>query len=95
MSEPVVYVLVARLPAAGVAAFAAYEDAVLPLLEAHGGTLERRLRTADACVEVHLVSFPAPEAFAAYRDDPRRAEHAHLLEASGATTELFATRDVG
>jgi predicted ArsR family transcriptional regulator len=89
----VVYVLVARVPESGLAAFEAYERAVLPLLAGHGGRLERRLRAADGRTEVHLVSFPSRERFAAYRDDPRRAEHAHLLAESGARTELFELGD--
>lgn len=88
-----VYVLVARLREAGVARFADYERAVLPLLAGHGGRLERRLRSPDGRTEVHLVSFPSPERFAAYRDDPRRAEHANLLQESGAAIELFELRD--
>ena len=85
--------LVARLPADGVAAFEEYERRVLPLLAAHGGRLARRLRSADRLVEVHLVEFPSSQAFAAYRDDPARAAHAGLLEASGAETELFELYD--
>lgn len=88
-----VYVLIARMPETGVDRFADYERAVLPLLAGHGGRLERRLRSPDARTEVHLVSFPSPERFAAYRDDPRRAEHAHLLRESGAAIELFELRD--
>jgi len=67
---------------------------VLPLLAAHGGRLARRLRSADRLVEVHLVEFRSPEAFAAYRDDPSRAAQARLLEASGAATELLELYDV-
>lgn len=85
--------LVARLPAEGVAAFDEYERRVLPLLSAHGGRLARRLRSADRLVEVHLVEFPSNQAFAAYRDDPARAAHAGLLEASGVAAELFELYD--
>ena len=90
----VTYVLIARVPAAGVEAFQRYEAAVLPLLAGHGGRLERRLRTAAGDVEVHLVSFVSAAAFARYREDPRRADHAALLEASGAELELLEMRDV-
>ena len=54
---PVIYVLVARIPPAGVEAFQRYEAAVLPLLAEHGGRLARRLRTDGGEVEVHLVEF--------------------------------------
>jgi uncharacterized protein (DUF1330 family) len=88
------YVLIARIPPAGVEAFQRYEAAVLPLLGEHGGRLARRLRTGDGEVEVHVVEFASTRAFDAYRADPRRAEHAALLEASGARTELLAVEDV-
>lgn len=90
----VTYLLVARLPVGGVGAFDAYEAAVLPLLERHGGRLERRLRSVDGRLEAHVVSFPDEAASAAYRNDPRRRAAAPLLEASGAQVELFAVGDV-
>jgi hypothetical protein len=90
----VTFLMLARLPEAGLEAFDAYESAVLPLLAEHGGRLERRLRTPDEQVEAHLVTFPDDEALAAYRADPRRAASAPLLEASGAEVELLEVRDV-
>ena len=87
-------VLVARIPPDGVERFRRYEDAVLPLVAEHGGRLERRLRDASGQVEVHVVAFPSPEAFASYRADPRRAAHAELLEASRAAIEVLAVEDV-
>ncbi|MGW3357179.1 hypothetical protein ACWDFL_17420 [Streptomyces bungoensis] len=90
----VTYLLLARLPEGRLDAFDGYESAVLPLLAEHGGRLERRLRSLDDRVEAHLVSFPDDEHFAAYRADPRRSSAAPLLEASGATVELLAVRDV-
>ena len=64
------------------------------LLAEHGGRLERRLRSPDRLTEVHLLAFSSAESFAAYRDDPRRAEHAHLLERSGASVEVLEVEDV-
>jgi hypothetical protein len=91
---PVTYLLTARIPADGVEAFRRYEAAVLPLLADHGGRLERRLRTADGTVEVHLVAFATADGLAAYRADPRRARHADLLEHSGAKLEVLEMQDV-
>jgi hypothetical protein len=88
------YLLVARLPAEGVAAFAEYERRVLPLLGDHGGRLSRRLRSADGLVEAHLVDFPSAAAFASYRDDPRRAPDRGLLEESGSAIELLELYEV-
>jgi hypothetical protein len=90
----VTFVLVARIPSAGVEDFQRYEDAVLPLLAEHGGTLTRRLRSAAGDVEVHVVDFASHAAFSAFRADPRRARHYPLLEASGAETELLMLEDV-
>lgn len=90
----VTYLMVARLPDGGLSDFDAYESAVLPLLAEYGGRLQRRLRTLDDRVEVHLVTFPNDEDLAAYRADPRRSTAAPLLESSGAVVELLAVRDV-
>jgi hypothetical protein len=94
MARDLVYTLIVRVPPTGVAAFQAYEDAVLPLLAEHGGTLERRLRGADATVEVHLVRFRSDADFDAYRADTRRAALAGLLAESGAISELLMLTDV-
>jgi hypothetical protein len=88
-----VVVMVARVPEHGIEAFARYEDAVLPLLDAHGGELQRRLTSDDGTTEVHVVAFPSSDAFAGYRGDPRRAEHGALLGVSGAVVEVHELRD--
>jgi uncharacterized protein (DUF1330 family) len=90
----VTYVLIARIPAAGVDAHQRYEAAVLPLLADHGGRLARRLRSADGGVEVHVIEFASGDGLDAYRADPRRAQHADLLATSGAQSELLEMRDV-
>src|SRR4051794_23241437 len=47
-TNPITLVLMARIPAEGVADFRAYEDAVLPLLPEFNGRLQRRLRNLMA-----------------------------------------------
>ncbi len=86
--------LLARIPTGGVEAFRAYENAVLPLLARHGGELQRRLRNVDGTTEAHVVHFASAAGFAAFRADPGRAAAQHLLEASGAVTELHEVTDV-
>ncbi len=90
----ITFVLIARIPPEGISIFAAYEDHVLPLLAEHGGVLQRRLRTEDGAIEVHVVFFPSALAFASFRKDPRRTQHAPELEASGARIELLQADDV-
>lgn len=94
MSAEITYALLFRVPVKGVDTFEHYESLVLRLLDDHGGRLERRLRSHDRLTEVHIVSFPSHVAFAAYREDPRRGEHAHLLAESGAAVEVLEVDDV-
>lgn len=91
---PVTLALIARIPAEGVADFRAYEDAVLPLLPAFNGRLERRLRNSDGTIEMHIVSFASEADFQSYRSDPRRTAQAWLLEKSSAKLELIPMSNV-
>jgi ribosomal protein S18 acetylase RimI-like enzyme len=54
------------------AAVNAYEDAVLALLDRHGGRLERRIRTDDRRTEVQIISFADRGGFDAFLADPER-----------------------
>ena len=92
--DALTFVLIARIPPEGVKAFQAYEDQVLPLLNEHGGRLQRRLRNEVGTVELHIVSFPSDIASQKYRSDPRRTAAAPLLERSSAKIERLALRDV-
>jgi uncharacterized protein (DUF1330 family) len=56
-------------------ALVAYEDAVLPLVAAHGGRVRERVRTDgadDAPLEIHVLEFPSDGALDAYMTDPQR-----------------------
>jgi hypothetical protein len=90
----VTFVLIARIPPDGVKAFRAYEDRVLPLLNEHGGRLQRRLRNEAGTLELHIISFSSYAAFEKYRGDPRRTTATELLETSSAKLELLSLRDV-
>ncbi|KJC49595.1 hypothetical protein [Bradyrhizobium sp. LTSP857] len=93
-TNPVTFVLIARIPTEGVDSFRAYEEAVLPLLPEFNGCLERRLRNPDGTIEMHVVSFASDADFQNYRSDPRRAAQARLLEKSAAKLELLPMTDV-
>jgi antibiotic biosynthesis monooxygenase (ABM) superfamily enzyme len=90
----VTFVLIVRIPTDGIEDFQAYEDAVLPLLPEFNGHLERRLRNQDGTVEMHIVSFASDADFQNYRNDPRRAAQAWLLEKSSAKLELLSMANV-
>ena len=87
-------VLIVRIPNEGIKDFRAYEDAVLPLLPDFNGRLERRLRSPDGTIEMHIVSFASDADFQNYRNDPRRAAQAWLLEKSSAKLELLPMANV-
>ncbi|HEU0101354.1 MAG TPA: hypothetical protein VFR07_03465 [Mycobacteriales bacterium] len=84
----VTYAVIARVPPHGVQHFQEYEDAVLALLPAHGGRLDRRVRSADGILEIHLVVFDSADGLERFRSDPRRLAAAGLLHRSGAELEL-------
>lgn len=92
--RPVRYVVIARIPAAGVDTYDAYERAVLPLLADHAGTIERRLRTPDRAVEVHVLRFGTPDGLDRFRGDPRRTEAQATFERSGASVEVLPVVEV-
>ena len=87
-------VLIARIPAEGIADFRAYEDVVLPLLPEFNGRLERRLRNQDGTVEMHIVSFASEADFQNYRNDPRRTAQASLSKKSSAMLESLRMTNV-
>ena len=82
------------LTAADLAAFEAYEAAVLPLLAEHGAVLERRLRVVDDGAETHLIDFPSPSALEAYLADPRREALAPVWRACGAVASHREVHDL-
>ena len=92
--NPVTFVLIFRIPTEGVEDFRAYEKAVLPLLPEFNGRLERRLRNPDGTVETHIVSYASDADRQNYRNDPRRAAQAWLLERSSARLELLPMANV-
>ncbi len=76
-----------------VAPFDAHERRVLPLLERHGGRLDRRLRTPDGRTEVHLVSFADRAGHDAYLADPDRAAAGRLLDGLDVRSRLLEVTD--
>ena len=87
-TNPVTFVLIFRIPTEGVEDFRAYEEAVLPLLPEFNG------RNPDGTVEMHIVSYASDADRQNYRNDPRRAAQAWLLEKSSAKLELLPMANV-
>jgi len=92
--EPLI-VMIADVAEPAVGAFQEYESRVLPLLDRHGGRLERRVRSGDGQVEVHLVSFDSRAGYESYLADPDRTAHRQLLAGAEVSQRVLEVDDVG
>lgn len=71
-----------------------YEDAVLELLDRHGGTVERRMRsTDDSATEVHVIRFRSRAGYESFLVDPDRLAHRDRLGDAAPTTRVIEVRD--
>ena len=83
-----------------VAEFEAFERRAGAIMAHHGGHIERVVRIerrappADEPFEIHLVSFPHAEAFAAYREDAEMRMPASVRERVIERTTLLSGGDV-
>jgi uncharacterized protein (DUF1330 family) len=78
--------------------FRDYEARAVEVMKKHGGRLERTVVVAadgspELVKEIHLVTFPNENAFAAYRKDERLTKSAHLRDQSVVHTELYVGED--
>ena len=78
--------------------FRAFETHAAEVMKKHGGQIERTVvvvpdGSPELIKEIHVVTFPNEEAFAAYRKDERLAKFAHLRDQSVVHTELFLRED--
>lgn len=88
VSEPAVRLQVLAifdLTRADLSRFAAYERAVLPVLEHHRGRLELAVRAKGGAVEVHLLQFDTKEDFESFRASPKRLALSQRFIQSGAS----------
>jgi uncharacterized protein (DUF1330 family) len=88
------FVMLADIQAGAESAFQRYESLVLPLLDRHGGHLERRMRTDDGLTEVHIVSFPSKDRYESYMADSERQSHRSVLEGFDVVQRLLQINDV-
>jgi antibiotic biosynthesis monooxygenase (ABM) superfamily enzyme len=78
--------------------FRAFETHAAAVMRTHGGRIERTIVMApddspDVFKEIHVVTFPNAQAFAAYRNDERLGQVAYLREESVVNTEIFIGED--
>lgn len=78
--------------------FRTFERHAAGVMKQHGGRIERTVvvvpdGSPDLIKEIHVVTFPNEEAFAAYRKDERLSQFAHLRDQSIVHTELLVGED--
>jgi hypothetical protein len=71
-----------------------YEDAVLALLDRHGGSVQRRLRGTDSTTEVHVIRFASRAGYESFLVDPARLDQRSRLAGAVPTTRVLEVRDV-
>lgn len=100
MNEQLVLVVSLWLRDGDVAGFEEFERQAARLMARHGGRIERAIRrdaqagSPDDPFEIHIVTFPTPAAFDAYRADPDTGMLAALRETIIARTAIVAGHDV-
>ena len=91
MSDPVLLTQLVWLHPGKESLFEKFEDAMIPLMERHGGELLMRERPSreslvgaavDPPDEIHVLRFASEAASKAYADDPERARLLPLKEES-------------
>jgi hypothetical protein len=78
--------------------FRAFETHAAAVMKANGGSIERTIvvdphGSADVFKEIHVLTFPSEQAFAAYRNDERLGQMAHLRDESVVSTEIMVGVD--
>lgn len=72
MSQPFTVVMIARTSPRDFADFIAFENRFLGLFEKYDMVLERRLRSQDECIEIHLIKVANQDCLERYMLDPDR-----------------------
>lgn len=71
-----------------------YEDAVLGLLDRHGGSIERRLGGTDSDTEVHLIRFRSRSGYESFMIDPDRLGLRDALGPAAPSTRVIEVREL-
>jgi len=92
--NPMLLVVILTVRPEALDAFRAFERQAARIMARHGGRIERAIvippgPPGPSFKEVHLVSFPSPEALAAYRADPALQALTPLRETAVLNTEIW------
>jgi hypothetical protein len=87
-------VAIVEMAPASAAAGQRYEDTVLGLLDRHGGSVERRLRSTDSATEVHVIRFRSRAGYESFMVDPDRLAYRDTLGDAAPDTRVLEVREL-
>ena len=70
-----------------------YEDTVLGLLDRHGGSVERRMRSMDSATEVHIIRFRSRAGYESFMTDQDRLDYRDRIGDAAPTTRVLEVHD--
>jgi integrase len=94
LAEGLLLVAIVEMTHGHAAAGQRYEDAVLALLDRHGGSVERRLRRTDSATEVHLIRFRSRAGYESFMADPDRLAYRAEFGDAVPNTRVLEVREV-
>jgi len=71
-----------------------YEDTVLDLLDRHGGSVERRMRSMDSATEVHIIRFRSRAGYESFMADPDRLDYRTRIGDAAPTTRVVEVHEL-
>ena len=93
-SDEVFLVAVVEMAPGHIEAGQQYEDAMVQLMQRHGGSVERRLRSTDLQTEVYLIRFRSRAGYESAVSDPERLAYRDKLGDAAPTTRVIEVRDL-
>jgi len=89
-----VLVAIVEMAPGSAAAGRQYEDTVLGLLDRHGGSVERRMRSMDSATEVHIIRFRSRAGYESFMIDPARLDYRDRIGDAAPTTRVLEVREL-
>jgi hypothetical protein len=93
-SEELLLVAIVEMAPANTAAGQQYEDIVLGLLDRHGGSVERRMRSMDSATEVHIIRFRSRTGYESFIADPDRLDYRGRIGDAAPATRVLEVREL-
>jgi hypothetical protein len=93
-SGELLLVAIVEMASGNAAAGQRYEDTVLGLLDRHGGSVERRMRSMDSATEVHIIRFRSRAGYESFMVDPDRLDYRDRIGGTAPTTRVLEVRDL-